>query len=88
MRRKKELINVKNDDVNNDLKSYKDNFFNIIFSNPPYNLGSRTYVDKDGKMKESAKGKAGTNNGKKFSKETKKRMSDSAKKAWENRNKK
>jgi hypothetical protein len=50
------VINVEQNDVNTDLKSYEDTFFNIVFADPPYNLGSKTYVDKsDGKIKFTGK---------------------------------
>ena len=43
---------LNNDDVLTDIKKYKNNFFNLIFSDPPYNLGSKIYIDpEDGKMK-------------------------------------
>lgn len=40
------------DSVINDIKQYDDFFFNTIFGDPPYNLGSEIYVDSnDGKLK-------------------------------------
>ncbi|KKL64266.1 hypothetical protein LCGC14_2166810, partial [marine sediment metagenome] len=43
---------INHSDVIDDIKKYPNNFFNTIFSDPPYGLGSKIYVDKkDGKMK-------------------------------------
>ena len=35
-------------DVLTDIKSYDDCFFNTLFSDPPYNLGSKWEIGKDG----------------------------------------
>ena len=34
-------MNLSNDNVLNDIKRYSDKYFNTIFSDPPYNLGSK-----------------------------------------------
>lgn len=44
-------MNLKNDNVFIDIKSYEDKFFNTIFCDPPYNLSSVWYIDTDGKYK-------------------------------------
>jgi len=44
-------LNLKNDNVFIDIKSYEDKFFNTIFCDPPYNLSSVWYIDTDGKYK-------------------------------------
>ena len=33
------------DNVLNDIKTYDNHFFNTIFADPPYNLGSKIYID-------------------------------------------
>lgn len=45
------LSNLRLKDVLEDMKSYPDFFFNTIFGDPPYNLGSEPFIDKDGLMK-------------------------------------
>lgn len=42
---------IKNKNVFDDIKTYPDYFFNIIYTDPPYNLGSIWCVDNDGKYK-------------------------------------
>lgn len=51
------MINERNTNVIEDIKTYENNFFNIIFSDPPYALGSKVFVDTDGKMKYKGKAK-------------------------------
>ncbi len=46
---KKLILNC--DHVLNDIKKYDDYFFNILFADPPYNLGSEIIIDESGKMK-------------------------------------
>lgn len=51
-------INIKCDNVFEDIKTYKDYYFNTIFCDPPYQLGNKYYVDdKDGKFKVKGKSK-------------------------------
>jgi DNA modification methylase len=44
-------MNLRNNDVNEDIKTYPDHFFNTIFCDPPYNLSSEWFVDDDGSYK-------------------------------------
>jgi len=39
---------LKNANVLDDIKTYEDLFFDIIYSDPPYNLSSEWFIDKDG----------------------------------------
>jgi len=44
-------MEIKRKDVLDDIKDIADKDINIIFSDPPYSLGSEIYIDKDGKPK-------------------------------------
>ena len=41
-------MNIRNENVFDDIKTYDDYFFNTIITDPPYNLGSQWVIDKDG----------------------------------------
>lgn len=41
-------MKLKIDNVLNDLTTYEDYFFNTIITDPPYQLGSKWVIDKDG----------------------------------------
>ena len=40
-------LNIRCDNVLNDLSTYEDYFFNTVFCDPPYNLGSKWIIDKE-----------------------------------------
>ena len=44
-------MNIRNENVFDDIKTYDDYFFNTILTDPPYQLGSTWFVDDDGKYK-------------------------------------
>lgn len=55
---KNKLINIKCDNVFKNIKKYSDSFFNTIYSDPPYQLGNKFYIDdKDGRFKVKGKSK-------------------------------
>jgi hypothetical protein len=41
-------LNIKNNNVLEDIKTYPDFYFNTIFSDPPYNLGSQIIINEKG----------------------------------------
>ena len=45
------MNNIKRTNVFEDIKEYSDYSMNLIFSDPPYNLGSKWFIDTDGKYK-------------------------------------
>ena len=51
------MTEIKNADVLEDIKTYQDYFFDIIYSDPPYNLASTWFIDTDGQYKIKRKSK-------------------------------
>jgi len=44
-------MNIRNENVFDDIKTYYDYYFNTILTDPPYQLGSTWFVDNDGQYK-------------------------------------